>query len=144
MLVAIPNCQGRVSPVFDVAARLMTVRLKGGEELGRREVTLFETRPAEIARSLVELGTKVLICGAISEGLEGALVCAGIRVVPRICGEVEAVLHAYETGRLAAPEFQMPGCCGKRADASPGPAAKCCRRSRVVIGRSSKVPGPRG
>lgn len=40
MLIAVPNCQGRVSPVFDVAARLMLVRLRGEAEVERKEVVL--------------------------------------------------------------------------------------------------------
>lgn len=114
VVIGIPNCQGRVSPLFDVAARLTVVRMRGHAELDRREVTLAEAQPAGIARILTELGVDVLICGAISQLLQAALVHAGIRVVPQICGGVEAVVHAYRTGTLEAPEFQMPGCCGRR------------------------------
>lgn len=65
-MLAIPNFQGRVSPVFDVASRLTVVRVKGRAEVARREVTLFETRPEGIARCLAELGVNVLVCGGIS------------------------------------------------------------------------------
>ncbi len=44
VLVAIPHFQGRVSPVFDVASRLILVRVQGRAEVGRREVTLFQTQ----------------------------------------------------------------------------------------------------
>ncbi len=127
MVIAIPNCQGRVSPVFDVATRLTVVRLKGQAELERREVTLVEALPAGLARSVVELGVDVLICGAISRMLQVTLVHAGLRVVPRICGEVEAVLGAWRAGTLGTPEFQMPGCCGRRRDERP---ARCRKRFR--------------
>lgn len=114
MLIAVPNCQGRVSPVFDVAARLVLVRLKGGAEAERREMVLFEKQPEGIVRSLRELGIGLVICGAISLGLMAALEKAGIRVVPQICGELDAVIAAYRGGTLGQPEFAMPGCCGRR------------------------------
>jgi predicted Fe-Mo cluster-binding NifX family protein len=136
VLVAIPNCQGRVSPVFDVAARLMMVRLWGRTERGREDVTLFETLPAGIVRSIVELGVNVLICGAISQMLEAALVEAGVRVVPRVCGEVEAVLRAYRAGTLGAREFRMPGCCsrawGGKGRIRPSTRGKRTKRSHSV------------
>jgi predicted Fe-Mo cluster-binding NifX family protein len=114
VLIAVPNCQGRVSPVFDVAARLVLVRLKGGAEMERRDVVLFEMQPDGIVRSLRELGIDVLICGAISQELQRALELAAIQVVSHICGELEAVITAFRAGTLRQPEFAMPGCCGRR------------------------------
>ena len=113
MLIAVPNCQGRVSPVFDVAARLVVVRLKGDAEVERREVVLFEKQPHGIVRGLRELGIRVLICGAISQGLLTALETGGIRVVPRVCGGLDSVIAAFRSGTLTQPEFAMPGCCGR-------------------------------
>ena len=110
MLVAIPNFQGRVSPVFDVASRLTVVRVERRSERDRREIALLEARPEAIARSLAELGIAVLICGAISQTLERLLRHEGVRVVGQVCGEVDAVLQAYLHGTLDAPEFGLPGC----------------------------------
>jgi predicted Fe-Mo cluster-binding NifX family protein len=110
MLIAVPNCQGRVSPVLDVASRLTIVDLKRRNK-AQKKVALGDMRPTEIAETLVGLGTQILICEAVSEELEAVLVKAGIQVIPQICGEVEAVLRAYRTGRLGDPEYQMPGCC---------------------------------
>ena len=114
VLVALPNCQGRVSPVFDVAARLVLVNFKDGNESSRREVVLFEKTPEGIAHDLQELRIQVLICGAISAGLKEMLQRTGIRVLAEICGEIEPVLAAYKTGRLSTREFLMPGCCARR------------------------------
>ena len=129
MLIAVPNCQGRVSPVFDVAARLTLVHLEGEAELGPKEVVLSEKQPDQIVRCLVGVGVKVLLCAAISDRLEAGLVGAGIRVVSQICGPVEAVIAAYRKGTLNSPEFMMPGCCGRRGDTS-GMAPRCRRISR--------------
>ena len=117
MLIAVPNYQGRVSPVFDVAARLVLVRLKGEAELERKDIVLFEKQPDGIVRSLGELGIQVLICGAISQGLQVALEHAGIRVLAQICGGLDSVIAAYRRGTLGQPEFAMPGCCGRRWEA---------------------------
>ena len=130
MLIAVPNCQGRVSPVFDVAARLVLVRLKGEAELERRDVVLFEKQPDGIVRSLGELGIQVLICGAISQGLQVALEQAGIRVLAQICGGLDSVIAAYRRGTLGQPEFTMPGCCGRRWEAERG-AGRCRKDSNT-------------
>jgi predicted Fe-Mo cluster-binding NifX family protein len=113
VLIAVPNCQGRVSPVLDVAARLVLVRLKGEAEVERKEIVLFERQPEGMVNSLKECGVVVVICGAISQGLLAALEQAGIRVVPQVCGGVDAVIAAFRSGRLGQPEFTMPGCCGR-------------------------------
>lgn len=119
MWVAIPHHQGRVSPVFDVASHLTLVRVKGPLEIERREVTLVETQPDGIARSLAALGVKVLICGAISQMLERLLHRDGVRVVAQVCGDVEAVLHAFVSRTIDAPEFCLEGCsrppCNRRS-----------------------------
>jgi predicted Fe-Mo cluster-binding NifX family protein len=128
VLIAVPNCQGRVSPVFDVAARLVLVRLKGEAELERKDVVLFEKQSGGIVRSLGELGIQVLICGAISQGLQIALEKVGIRVMPQICGGIESVIDAYRRGTLGQPEFAMPGCCGRRWEVGR-PGARCRKGS---------------
>lgn len=115
-----------MSPVFDEAARLVLVRLKGEAELERRDVVLFEKQAKGIVRSLGELGIKVLICGAISQGLQLALEQAGIRVLPQICGGLDSVIAAYRRGTLGQPEFAMPGCCGRRWEGGR-PGARCRR-----------------
>jgi len=137
VLIAVPNCQGRVSPVFDVAARLVLVRLKGEAELERKEVVLFEKQPEGIVRSLRELGIKVVICGAISQGLQAALEQVGIRVVPQTCGGLDSVIAAYRRGTLGQPEFAMPGCCDRPSD-TLWRAARCRKRSNSSRPRQSQ------
>jgi len=114
MKVAIPTWSGRVSPVFDVAQRLLLVDLDGEAEVGRHEVVLKETDLAARARLVAQLGVEVLICGGISRPLEAMLVSAGLRVIPHTCGMVEEVLRAFASGRLTDSTFLMPGCCGRR------------------------------
>ena len=114
MKVAIPTWNSRVSPVFDVAKRLLVVTLDGDGEVGRAEAALQETQLAARVKRVMQLGVDVLICGAISMPLEAMLASAGMRVIPHTCGTVEEVLQAFASGRLTDATFLMPGCCGRR------------------------------
>ncbi|MCK4341845.1 MAG: NifB/NifX family molybdenum-iron cluster-binding protein [Phycisphaerae bacterium] len=114
MRVALPTWDGRISPVFDVARRLLVVDVERDAEIGRSEVDLEETRLAARASRVTALGVHVLICGAISWPLEAMLTSAGIRLIPQICGPVEDVLRAFLAGQLPDEAFLMPGCCGRR------------------------------
>ena len=103
-----------MSPVFDVATRLILVKTKGPAELKRQEVVLSPNQPSALVRQLVDLGIKRLICGAISQEFQLLLEAAGIRVTAHVCGEVESVLAADRAGTMHQPEFVMPGCCRHR------------------------------
>ena len=110
-----PTWAGTVSPVFDVARRLLVVDCETGGEVRRSEAALGETHVLGRATRLARLGVEVLICGAISRPLEQALGSAGIDVIAHVCGDVDEVLRAYLSGRLAGRAFLMPGCPGRRA-----------------------------
>ncbi len=114
MRIAIPVWSGRVSPVFDVAGQLVLADVDAGTEVARQARALEETDPAGRTRRLVQLGTDVLICGAISRPLEAMLTAAGIQVVAQTCGPAEEVLEAFVSGQMDAPAFRMPGCRGRR------------------------------
>lgn len=114
MKIAIPQWQGRVSPVFDVAANLLIVEVVEGRQTGRQAVSPLAMDPLARARQVAQLQANVLICGAISWPLEMALSSEGVRVISHICGGVEEVLKAFVEGRLSTEEFSMPGCCGRR------------------------------
>jgi len=113
-MVAIPDWEGRVSPVFDVAGRLLVAQVVSGlPDVCRHEQLLAQT-PTSRASQLVEWGVKTLLCGGISSGLREALERAGITVIPHICGCVQEVLQAYLENRLSDERFAMPGCCRGR------------------------------
>jgi len=114
MKLGIPTWEDRVSPVLDVAKRVLVVDTDGDVEFGRHEVEIDETNLAARVRQIGGLGVRVLICGAVSRPLEEMLGAAGVRVIPHVCGPVEGVLRAFLTGRLSDETFLMPGCCGRR------------------------------
>jgi predicted Fe-Mo cluster-binding NifX family protein len=114
MKVGIPTWDGRVSPVLDVARRLLVVDVEGSSEISRSEADLAGTHPAPRVEQIRSLGVEVLICGAVSWPLEAVLASAGVRVIPQTCGLVEDVLRAFLAGQLLDESFLMPGCCGRR------------------------------
>ena len=114
MKVAIPIWLNRISPVFDVAKRLLVVDIEGNTEVSREETSLKEKQLVLRAKRIADLGVDVLICGAVSQPLEEMLVSREVRVIPNICGPVEDVLFSFVSGRLIDEAFLMPGCCGRR------------------------------
>ena len=113
MRVALATWNGRISPVFDVARRVLLLDIAEGREHARREETLPGTDPQAQADRLAGLGAQVLICGAMSQAMAGMLAARGVEVIPFTAGLVEQVLAAWLAGKLPAPAWSMPGCCGR-------------------------------
>ena len=128
MRVAITSWDGRVSPVLDVARSLVLVEVEQGREVTRSEEVLDTTDLAARAQRIANMGVDALICGAISQPLEGMLFAKGVRVIPWICGCVEEVLRAFVSGEPAASMFLMPGCRGGRGRGRRGRGRGGCRR----------------
>jgi predicted Fe-Mo cluster-binding NifX family protein len=110
MRIAIPLWQGRISPVFDEARRILLLDVSEKREQHRREESLVAENPFERSRLLPRLGVNLLICGMISQTQQTALASAGIRTIPHICGQIEEVINAFLEGRIESGEFLMPGC----------------------------------
>jgi predicted Fe-Mo cluster-binding NifX family protein len=110
MRVAIPLWQGRVSPVFDEASRILLVDISNKQEQHRQQEFLSEQNPFERARLLPKLGVDLLICGMISQTQQAAITSAGIRIIPHICGSMEDVIAALLEDRIECGALRMPGC----------------------------------
>ena len=113
MKVGIPYWKGRVSPVFDVAGKVLVIDIVDGVATTRQEVLFDVEDPHWRASRLSEAGVEVLVCGAISRSLEHAIISEGIEVISQTCGDVECVLSAFIDGRLRQGDFAMPGCSGR-------------------------------
>jgi predicted Fe-Mo cluster-binding NifX family protein len=113
MKIAVAHWQGRISPVFDVSSRLCIIHIEGQREVSRENIALKIHDPFGRAKELAELGTNVLLCGAISHVLEKAILAAGVQVIGFLCGDVDAVIPAFLLG-LKDGRFSMPGWCGQR------------------------------
>jgi predicted Fe-Mo cluster-binding NifX family protein len=114
MRVAIPLWQGRVSPVFDEASRILLVDISQNKEQHRKEEYLPDQNLFERARLLPKLGVDLLICGMISQTQQAAISGAGIRIIPCICGSMEEVIAALLDNRVECGELRMPGCGGSK------------------------------
>jgi len=110
MKVAIPEWQGRVSPVLDAALHLRVFEIEDGSAQPVRDLACDVDTVSERIARLVETGAVVLICGAVSRPLESAIAAAGIQVIAQTCGNVEDVAEAYAKGHLTGETFLMPGC----------------------------------
>ena len=110
MRIALPIWNGRISPVFDAAKRVMIVELEDGLEKSREEVVLNEVFPLARAKKLAKTGAQVLICGAVSRSLALFVTGMNIQVIPWISGDAERVLSAFAGGKLFESRFRMPGC----------------------------------
>jgi predicted Fe-Mo cluster-binding NifX family protein len=110
MRIAIPQWQGRVSPVFDVAGNLLLIDIENGREIRREERRFLSTNPLGRVTEFLRIGAGILICGAISAPLQARLISAGVQVIAFACGTVDDVLAAYLKGTLTSQAFVMPGC----------------------------------
>lgn len=110
MKIAIARWQDRISPVFDVSDRLCLIHIEGQREVSREDILLRIHDPFGRAKEIAELGTNVLLCGAISDVLENAILAAGVQVFGFLCGNLDTVIPAFLQGRLNDGRFFMPGC----------------------------------
>lgn len=120
MKVAIPEWQGRVSPVFDVARHLMLFESEAGQA---RRCGEWDCETVDLSLRVTQLhatGATVLICGAISRSLEMAITATGIQIIAHICGDVQDVAAAYARGQITQATYCMPGCSRRQ---------RRCRRS---------------
>ncbi len=138
MRIGIPQWQGLVSPVFDVAGNLLLVDVKDGRETKHEVACLAQSDTFSRASEISRLGVDTLICGAISAPLEARLAAAGVRVVGFVRGPVEEVLAGFLKDELASPGFLMPGCYSRRRMRRGG------NMMRGRLGRRSGRPGTDG
>ena len=109
MKIAIPVWEGRISPLFDVAKKLLVVEIEDGQEESRRVVSMEEEWPPFRVSRLANLGVEALICGGISRPLADLFHASEIAVISQIKGEPDQILDAYLKGNLASRRFAMPG-----------------------------------
>ena len=120
MRIAIPLWEGKVSPVFDTAIRLLVVDASKQREKSRFLYYIDENDLTQKCHRIRKLDLDKLICGAVSQTFLKMLLASGIDVIREISGPVEEVLEAYLKGNILQPKFLMPGCnknrnrCGRK------------------------------
>ncbi len=110
MKLALTVWDGRISPVFDVCREALVLEIERGSVVKRSRASLDTVQATGKVDRLLALGIETLICGAITEPLQGELTARGLRVIGFIAGEVDDVVDAFLTQRLSAASFIMPGC----------------------------------
>ncbi len=110
---AFAACNDRIAPVFDVSEKIRLLEVEEGRVVREIRHVLSGNHPDQKARSLVETGAEVLVCGAISKFLHDRITAGGIRVVPFVAGELAEVIQAWLRGDLRRDAYAMPGCRGR-------------------------------
>jgi len=113
MKIAISIWDGKISPVFDTASRLLVLEIEGKDEVSRFEIYFDEQAVIRRCARIRILDIDVLICGAISRNFLDMLKTSGIQVIPWVCGSAEQVLDAFRRapdGMSLDISFLMPGC----------------------------------
>ncbi len=109
MKIAIPEHQGRVAPVFDTCRRILVYAQDAdGQALVGQEDWSRMAAPVRSVR-LKELEVDVLLCGAISCGIEDQIHLQGIQLIAWLAGDLADVLTAFRNGRIMDPVYAMPG-----------------------------------
>ncbi|MFO7737828.1 MAG: NifB/NifX family molybdenum-iron cluster-binding protein [Desulfatiglandaceae bacterium] len=134
MKIAIPIWEGKVSPVFDTASRLLILQVENKNETSRFETFLDEIDLTRRCMRIQSLGIETLICGAISGHFHRMLRADDVEVIPWISGAAEDVLKAYLDGNIFDSKFLMPGC-----HRQPDKTVKSQSASR--LGKNDKVEG---
>lgn len=120
MRIALPLWEGKISPVFDTAIRLLVVDINEQREESRFLYYIDENDLTQKCHSIKKLDLDTLICGAVSQTFLKMLLASGLDVIQEISGPAEEVLEAYLKGDIFQPRFLMPGCkrgrrrCGNR------------------------------
>jgi hypothetical protein len=110
MKMALTVWEERISPVADSSRQLLLVHLVNQTITDRWIENFEDDNPFYRARKLFELKVDTFICGAVSSFFSNLVEGYGIRVIPFICGEIDAVLNAYLTRTLSSPVYKMRGC----------------------------------
>ena len=93
MKIAIPVWEGKVSPVFDTASRLLMLQTENRRETSRFETYLNEHDLTRRCIQIKALKVDVLICGAISGHFYRMLTVDDIEVIPWVSGAAGTFLR---------------------------------------------------
>lgn len=136
MKIAVPEWEGRISPVLDAADRLLVVETSDDAVVSKRFYHIGGLNWLDKARAIKQQ-TGILICGALSRPMEEYLLSLGVVLHPWVMGNAEKIVEMYASGTVPGPEFKMPGCrrrrygqhaCRKGLDIRRGPGRPAARR----------------
>jgi predicted Fe-Mo cluster-binding NifX family protein len=118
--IAVPEWDGRISPVFDAAEHVWVLEIVDRREVTRHCVGLAHYNLDLRAAQLAQLGVEILVCGAISQPLHRGMTALGIRVIDGVCGETSAVMDALLNNGRIPPSLRLPGSASNLRRSCPG------------------------
>ena len=110
MLLALTIWENRISPLFDVAQKLMIVEIDENRIISERIEDFCFKSSVERAHYLKSCQVDVLICGAVSNLPAGMMELSGIRLFPFVTGRVNHIIQSFIRQEFPAASFKMPGC----------------------------------
>jgi predicted Fe-Mo cluster-binding NifX family protein len=120
LAVTIIPGSGRISPVFETAEHLWTIRICRNGACSVIAQNRLPEKESEKIAFLCKNGIRLLICGALCNETREELEEFGIRVIPFVSGDWKAVAAAALNQSERFPEnYIMPGCCIQHR--------KCCQ-----------------
>jgi predicted Fe-Mo cluster-binding NifX family protein len=123
-MLAIPVFRARVAPVLDWCSKIIIIPAEGFDASSAREIDVMEENRFRLLRTLLEQGTKTLICGALSTGMLNYGESIGLEIIHGVAGDIEEVLRAYHDQKLDQPKYWLPGCGVRRRYRSKAVCAK--------------------
>jgi len=133
MRIAVPEFNGRVSPVFDSSRRLLLFEIDGKKIVPVSTIEWADTPMAPREKKISSMGVDVLLCGGISSWLSHKIEEEGIILIPWVSGEINEIISAFLTDQLPGPGFSMPGCWGHDIPERRGQHGK-----RKIMGKSAR------
>jgi len=90
--IAIPEFKGRIAPTFDFSRHLLLLDFFDGRFSGISPVDLSLVKGPARVDFLKDHQVEVLLCGSISQDLATEIRECGIKVIPRLSGEIKEVM----------------------------------------------------
>ncbi|MDP8220320.1 MAG: NifB/NifX family molybdenum-iron cluster-binding protein [Candidatus Stygibacter frigidus] len=110
MLIAIPEWNKRISPVFDEALNFKFYQINAGEIIEIADQALPKQLVGRQMQLLSEAGVDILICGAISRQMQREAIRSGIEVIAFLAGDTDLVIKEWMSGTWQQEHYCMPGC----------------------------------
>lgn len=98
----------RLASVCENADEYTLFEICDGKIYPAGRLSLPSKDPMDRTSAILACGVNFFICGALCAQTRTSLEKDGMTVIPWLTGSIEAIIHAFSTGSLAA--FCMPGC----------------------------------
>ena len=101
MHIAVTTDGNNISSHFEKAIKFTIFEILKGRTRGKVVIDVSESGGEEaLTYILINEGVDVLLCGEIKEAARAEIEGQGIKVVPKLRGNVSTVLGAYTRGRI--------------------------------------------